>query len=124
MQVLSPAELPGDWEAMADQRPAAAAVGPLLHSGDFFLGPVLALFAAERANDPSLLADARSRAVAVLRHSIESSLEEDPMLVPTDAVLDARVLRQLAPSDETTLLLQRSEAALRASEASSREGAG
>jgi hypothetical protein len=124
MQALSPTELPGDWEAMADQRPAAAAVGPLLHSGDFFLGPILALFAAERADDPSLLAGTRSRAVAVLRHSIESSLEEDPVLAPTDAVVDARLLKQLAPSDEATLLLQRSEAALSASEASSSEGAG
>lgn len=124
IQALSLAGSSGNWNKWADRRPAAAAVGPLLHSGDFFLGPVLALFAAQRTKDATLIADTRRRAAALLRQSIERSLAEDPPPIPVDLALNARVLAQLDPSDEATLLLKRSESALRASEESSGKVAG
>jgi hypothetical protein len=120
IQALSLVKPPPNWGRFVDHRSAATAAGPLLHGGgfgEFFMRPVLALYAAHRAEDRSLVTKMEHRTIVVLRRDIESSLREQPTTVSEETVVDARLLSRLIPSRETRLLLRRSEAALRQSEA-------
>ncbi|MBS1862829.1 MAG: hypothetical protein JSS68_14080 [Actinobacteria bacterium] len=103
-------------ESAGGSTPPRLAVEPLLQSGEFFLGPVLAEFAARRAGDPGLLATTQEHAARLLRHTVESSLAEEPPASPTDLAVEAHVLSHVAPSDETSIMLERSKATLRRSE--------
>jgi hypothetical protein len=109
LQAHAPTPLPAWWNRMTDRRPPAAAVGPLLRSGDFFLGPVLAMFAAERARSRSLMVRTRRKAVATLRHDVEASFAQGPE-AGANLVVDARVLSYLNPSQQSDLLRRRAEA--------------
>jgi hypothetical protein len=124
LKALSLVNMPPRWDWLADPRPPAAAVEPLLHSGDFFLGPVLAEFAAGRAADPELLAATQKRAARLLRRTVESSLAQEPPSSPIDLAVEAHVLSRVAPSDEARLLLERSKATLRRSEEAGSVGVG
>jgi hypothetical protein len=124
MKALSLVHMPPGWDRLADPRPPRLVVEPLLQSGDFFLGPVLAEFAARRTGDPKLLAATQKREARLLRHTVESSLAQGSPLSPTDLSVDAHVLAQVAPSDEASILLERSRAALRQSEVAATAGVG
>lgn len=116
MHALTYVHPPRGWSQMADQRSAAEAAKPLLHAGDFFLGPALAVFAAERSGSKPLLATVRREAIAELHRSIERDLAGEPPVLPRSAVVDARTLLTLTDSDQARSMLSRSEAALRQSE--------
>ena len=116
MHALSFVHPPRGWFRIGDQRSAAEAAKPLVRTGDFFLGPALAVFAAERSGSRPLLATVSQEAIAELRHTIEQDLAGSPPVLPRSAVVDARTLATLTDSDEARSLLSRSEAALRRSE--------
>lgn len=106
---------PPGWSQAADGRAPAAAAGPLMRTGDFYVGPALAVFAAERSGAGALVRRTRREAAAELSREIEADLTGDPP-TPHSAVADARTLLTLTDSDEARSLVGRSEAALRQSE--------
>ncbi len=116
LQSLSYVRPPPGWSSEEDRRTAAQAAKPLLGAGDFYDGPTLALFAAQRSGNSSLLAAIRRKAVADLRHAIATDLKGEPPTAPRSAVVDARRLLALVDDDEAHALLGRSEAALRREE--------
>src|SRR6476646_10007605 len=74
MRALSLVEPPRRWRRLADRRSPAEAAAPLLRSNEFFIGPLLALYAARQANDPALLGQTRQQATGALRRDVEGYL--------------------------------------------------
>jgi hypothetical protein len=116
MRALADLRLSDSWPAFSDDRPAAAAVEPLLDSE---VGPpaLLAVFAAERAGDPDLLARTRKRAAALLLHEAEHGLDLGYSFSVRGAVDDLHYALLFAPSPQARELLGTAEAQLLVAEA-------
>jgi hypothetical protein len=125
MQALSLVRPPPDWRRFVDHRGAARAAGQLLlggEFGDFFLEPVLAVYAAQQTGKQELVASTRRRAIADLRGSVEASLDEKSQFLLDEGEVDARLLSSLEPSRQNRLLLERTEAMVWESEDAAGEG--
>jgi hypothetical protein len=120
MRDLSGVKPPPGWNELTDHRSPRRAIDGLLQSDDIILGPQLALFAAQQSGEPSLVHRTRRRASAALCRQARDWLMQE-LLLPERADVDARLARRMTPSAETQGLVERADAALRASE-STREG--
>jgi hypothetical protein len=111
MAALAHLRLSDSWPAAADDRPAAAAVEPLLDSE---VGPpaLLAVFAAERAGDPDLLERTHKRAAAMLLRQAEQGLDLGYSFSVRGAVDDLHYALLFAPSPRARELLGIAEAQL------------
>jgi hypothetical protein len=105
---LQPAE---SWPAFTDDRPAAAAVEPLLRS-PVGPGPLLAVFAAERAGTPELIAETRRRAAAAMLAEAEHALDLGYAFAVRGAIQDLHYVLDYAPSPKARELLGIAEANL------------
>jgi hypothetical protein len=111
MAALADLRLSDSWPAFADDRPAAAAVEPLLNSE---VGPpaLLAVFAAEQTGDPELLVGTRKRAATLLVHEAEQGLDLGYPYSVAGAVDDLHYALLFAPSPAARELLGVAEAQL------------
>jgi hypothetical protein len=118
MAALSDLRVSPLWAAYAEGPPPAAAVEQLLDSSSV-LGPfpVLAVFAAERSGDPSLVAQTRKRAAAVLTEGVEHAIDLGYAWAIRGAIEDLHQSLIWSPTVEARELLELAEARLPAAEA-------
>jgi hypothetical protein len=98
------------WQDFADPRPAKAAARALLRRPDLGEAPVLAMFAAERTDDPSFQSRVRRRAAAAMVEQARHWLRMEDSYAPRSALLAARHAIRILPSPEARKLLAQAEA--------------
>jgi hypothetical protein len=116
---LADARLVRDWRQLGDDRPAVAAIEPLLAT-EFLEGPALAVFAAEQVGDAGLVKRTRRRAAAQLSRWARRNAEED--YVTSWTIAFARTAYEFAPSPRARALVRALEARMQGEEESLVDG--
>ncbi|MDX6624294.1 MAG: hypothetical protein QOE75_2226 [Solirubrobacterales bacterium] len=108
LSALLPFQYADWWEEFADQRPAGAAVEPLLHA-PIAEGPVLAVFAAEQTGDEALVERTREKAAQLMLLTAEEALLSPYDTAAAGATIAARQSLALSPSPQARRVLTQSE---------------